>query len=209
MTTPAPAAPDLLDRARAGDSAALGPLLERYRQYLTLLARLQIGRALGAKFGGSDVVQETFLEAHRDFHGFLGGTPGELTAWLRQILARNLANQVRRYRGTRRRDVRLEQGLVSALGESSERLADALAAPGASPSQEAARGESAVRLAEALARLPPDYREALVLRNLEELTFPEVAERMGRSIESVKKLWARGLARLRPLLDSGEAPEPS
>lgn len=200
MTAPDPDPQHLLVLARTTDAAALGPLLERYRQYLTLLARLEVGRTLQVKFGASDVVQETFLEAHRDFPGFRGTTPGELAAWLRTLLARNIANQVRRYLGTRRRDVRLEQGLASALGRSSDRLAATLAAPAGSPPQEAARGEAAVRLADALARLPADYREALVLRNLEELTFPEVAGRMGRSVDSVKKLWARGLAQLRGLL---------
>lgn len=190
----------LLHGARAGDPAALGRLLDGYRQYLTLLARLQIDRTLRVKVGASDVVQETFLEAHRDFAAFRGGTVAELTAWLRQILARNLANQVRRYRGTRGRDVRLERGLADALDRSSDRLAATLAAPSGSPSQAAARGEAAVLLAEALARLPEDYREALVLRNLQELSFPEVAERMDRSVDSVKKLWARGLARLRQLM---------
>jgi RNA polymerase sigma-70 factor (ECF subfamily) len=190
----------MLARAKGGDPSALGHLLERYRQYLTLLARVQLGRAIRVKVGGSDVVQEAFLEAHRDFGGFRGETVGELVAWLRQILARNLANQVRRYRGTRRRDVRLEQGLAAAIGRSSDRLAATLPVRSVSPSQHAARLEAAVILAEALGRLPPDYREVLVLRNLEELTFPEVAERMGRSVESVKKLWARGLARLRRLL---------
>jgi RNA polymerase sigma-70 factor (ECF subfamily) len=189
----------LLALARAGDHAALGRLLDGHRHYLTLLAQLQIGGALRVKVGASDVVQETFLEAHRDFDSFRGTQVGELTAWLRVILARNLANQVRRYHGTRARDVQLEQGLAAALGRSSAYLT-ALAGPAVSPSQDAARGEAAVLLADALARLPPVYREVLVLRNLQELTFPEVAGRMGRSVDSVKKLWARGLAQLRRLL---------
>jgi|SRR5579883_4624 len=190
----------LLARAAAGDEAALGPLLEVYRRYLYLLARLQLDRELRGKLGASDVVQETFLEAHRDFARFRGRTVGELLAWLRRILARNLANQVRRYRGTRRRDVRLEEGIAAAVGQSSAGLADRLTAPVSSPSQEAARHEAAVLLAEALGRLPDDYREVLILRTLEDLPFPEVAARMERSVDSVKKLWARGLARLRGLL---------
>lgn len=191
----------LLDRAAVGDGAALGRLLEHYRRYLHLLARLQLDRALQGKLGASDVVQETFLEAHRDFPRFRGRTVGELLAWLRQILARNLANQVRRYRGTRRRDVRLEEGFEAAVGQSSEGLAARLAVPaGESPSQAAARHEAAVILAEALGRLPDDYREVLILRTLEDLPFPEVAARMDRTVDSVKKLWVRGLARLRGLL---------
>jgi RNA polymerase sigma-70 factor (ECF subfamily) len=190
----------MLAHAKGGDPVALGRLLERHRDYLSLLAHLQIGRAIRVKVGGSDVVQEAFLEAHRDFPDFRGETVGELVAWLRQILARNLANQVRRYRGTRRRDVRMEQNLAADLDRSADRLAATLPGRGKTPSQHAARAEAGVILAEALAQLPPDYREVLVLRNLEELTFPEVAERMGRSVDSVKKLWARGLAQLRRLL---------
>lgn len=199
---PAPLADteDLIARARRGDPAALGQLLDAYRQYLTLLARLQIGRAIAVKVAASDVVQDTFLEAHRDFAGFRGTTSRELTAWLRQVLARNLANLVRRFRGTKRRDIRLEQGLAAALDQSSDRLAATVPSPGESPSAAAVRIEGAVLLADALGRLPPDYREVLVLRNLEELSFPEVAVRMDRSVDSVKKLWARGLAQLRRLL---------
>ena len=57
--------------------------------------------------------------------------------------------------------------------------------------------EHAVLLAQALERLPKDYREVLILRHLEECAFAEVARRMGRTVESVKKLWARALPRLR------------
>ena len=186
--------------ARTGDARALGRLLEVYRHYLTLLARMQIDRALRIKLDASDIVQETYLEAHRDFGRFRGNSRGELVAWLRQILARNLANQVRHYRGTKRRDLRLERHLGLAVDRSSEHLAEQVVFPGASPIHEAARGEAAISLANALSQLPADYREALVLRNLEELSFPEVAERMGRSIDSVKKLWARGLSQLRRLM---------
>src|SRR5262245_40989200 len=77
----------LIDLARAGDGAALGRLLELYRGFLTLLARVQIGRRLKSKVDAADLVQETFLEAHRHFGRFRGTTEGELTGWLRQILA--------------------------------------------------------------------------------------------------------------------------
>lgn len=179
---------------------ARGRLLEGYRRYLTLLVRLQIDRTLRVKLGASDVVQETFLEAHRDFNSFKGETSGELACWLRTILAHNLANQVRRYRGTRRRDIRLERGLAAALSRSSAELGAGLIAKGVSPGEEAANCEAAIKLAESLSRLPDDYREVLILRNLEELPFAEVAARMERSEDGVKKLWARALARLRKYL---------
>lgn len=187
----------LLQQAQAGDEGARGKLLELYRNYLTLLARSQIGRRLQVKVDAADVVQDVFLEAHRHFPQFRGGTEPELTRWLRQIMAASLANTVRRYCGTRGRDLRLECGLAADLDQSSLRLDGGLLAKGSSPSQGAARREQAVLLADALERLPPDYRDVLVLRHLEGLGFPEVAGRMGRSTEAVKKLWARALDRLR------------
>lgn len=187
----------LLALARAGDTAALGQLLELYRNYLGLMARLQVGRRLQGKVDATDLVQEAFLEAHRDFPQFRGQTEPELVGWLRRILATNLANLVRRYHGTQRRDMNLERQLSREIDESWKALDGGLVAPQSSPSHQAARREQAVLLADALGRLPEDYREAIVLRHLEGLSFPEVARRMGRTEDSVKKLWARGLARLR------------
>src|SRR4051794_17576727 len=103
---PGPDPERLLAAVRAGDRQALGPLLEQYRNYLALLARVQIGRRLRGKVDDSDLIQETFLEAHRNFDRFRGASEAELVSWLRQILAANLANLVRRYYGTKRRDVR-------------------------------------------------------------------------------------------------------
>jgi RNA polymerase sigma-70 factor (ECF subfamily) len=191
----------LLALSRQGDGEALGRLLELYRGYLLLLCQMQLGRRLQSKTDAADLVQDTFLEAYRDFGQFQGTTEGQLVAWLRRILATNLANLIRRYLGTQERDVRLERELVEELDRSSGQLDRGLAAPQSSPSEEAARREQSVILADALGQLPEDYREAIVLRHLQGLSFPEVAARMGRSVDSVEKLWARGLVRLRQVLE--------
>ena len=199
----APGSPDqLLARAQAGDGPALGQLLALYHNYLNLLARLQVRRRLQGKVDPADLVQETFLKAHRHFATFRGATEREWTAWLRQILATSAANLVRHYLGNRGRDPRLEREMVDAFDESSRCLEGGFGLVQSTPSQQAVRREQAVLLAEALARLPEDHREAVILRHLEGLTFPEVADRMGRTVDSVKKLWARGLARLRDLMRS-------
>jgi RNA polymerase sigma-70 factor (ECF subfamily) len=200
-----PTEPDgLLQLARAGCGTALGQLLEGYRSYLALLARLQIGRRLQEKVDPADVVQETFLAAHRHFPRFRGASEAEFTAWLRRILASRLAKLVRHFCGTRRRDIRLERQLTAELDESSACLERGLVARQSTPSQRACRQEQAVLLAEALSRLPVAYREVLVLHHLQDLGFPEVARRMGRTLDSVKNLWLRALARLRAVV--GEAP---
>ena len=118
-------------------------------------------------------------------------------AWLREILAGCLAHLIRRYLGTQARDARLEVGLAADLDRSSCALGLIPVDPHSSPSRQAERGEQALLVAAALARLPEDYQAVIVLRHLEGLTFPQVAERMGRSVDSVEKLWLRGLTRLR------------
>ena len=188
---------DLLRSAKAGDAAALGQLLEAYRQYLRLLARVQIGQRLQGKADASDIVQETFLDAHRHFANFQGDGEPQFLAWLRAILAGSLANLVRRYLGTQGRDIRLEHDLAQQLDNSSRHLDPALAAAISSPSQQAVRREQGVLLADALALLPEDYREVIILRHMEGCTFPEVARRMDRSVDSVEKLWLRALTKLK------------
>jgi RNA polymerase sigma-70 factor, ECF subfamily len=202
-----PDAEQLLNRARAGDAAALGSLLELYRNYLSLLARLQIGRRLQGKIDPADIVQEAFLKAHRSFSQFRGTTEEELTGWLRKILASKLVDLLRHYYGAHARDVRLERDLAAEMARSSQFLDRALAAPYSSPSQQAVRREQSVLLADALEQLPESYREVLILHHLEELTFPEVAQRMGRTVDSVEKLWTRALARLRRALEVPHEPD--
>src|SRR5215471_20701156 len=91
-----------------GDDAERG--LERFGSYLLLLARVRLDPMVRAKVGASDIVQQTLLAAHRDRAQFRGRTVGEQAAWLRQILARHLAN-VRRDLRRERRDVAREQPL--------------------------------------------------------------------------------------------------
>jgi RNA polymerase sigma-70 factor (ECF subfamily) len=190
--------------AKEGGEAELGPLLELYRNYLRLLARIEIGRRLQGKVDASDLVQETFLDAHRNFARFRGSDEPQLVSWLRQILAAKVANTLRHYLGTQGRDVRLEQELAVELDNSSRMLGQELAASLTSPSQGAARREQGVLLADALERLPEDYRNVIVHRHLEGLTFPEVAQRMKRTQDSVEKLWLRALAKLRQVFGEPE-----
>lgn len=191
----------LLEQAQAGDEESRGKLLASYNDYLTLLARVQIGRRIQGKVDPADVVQETFLDAHRQFAQFRGTTEAELVAWLRRILAGQLALTMRKFLGTKSRDVGLERELGAQLDHSSESMDRDLADSISTPSQRVSRREQAVLLADALAKLPDDYREVIVLRHLEGLPFADVAQRMGRSENSVQKLWVRSLASLRRAME--------
>ena len=170
-----------------------------YQSYLALLARLQIEQKLQGKVDPSDLVQETFLQAQRKFAQFRGTTEGQIVAWLREILASRIAMLVRHYH-TQKGDVRLERQLGEELDRSSEVLGHALVATGSSPSQHAVRREQAVLLADALAKLTGEYREVIIRRHLQGKSFPQVAREMGRSVDSVKNMWARAIARLRRLI---------
>jgi RNA polymerase sigma-70 factor (ECF subfamily) len=185
----------LLREARTGGDAAWGRVLELYRNYLRLLARSLIHGTLRARLDPSDLVQQTYLEAHRDRLQFAGRTEGQLLAWLRQILVRNLADQVR-FHGALGRDLQRQQSLDVLLEQPAMNAQQALAAAMSTPSAEASRREQAVRVADAIARLPADSREVILLRHAEQLKFEEVALRMNRSPGAVRMLWVRALERL-------------
>lgn len=202
-----PSPVELLSEARRSGSVGLGQLLQLYGNYLKLLASTQIDEKLRARFSPSDVVQDTFFEAHRDFGQFRGQSEAEFLAWLRQILVNNLARIVEKNVLAAKRDVRREvsiQEIGASLGRSTARLEAVLADQEGSPSSNAHRHERAIILADILAELPADYRQVIVLRHLEGLPFGEVAGRMDRSTGAVRMLWLRAVARLRELLYARE-----
>ncbi len=175
--------------------------LERYRGYLHLLARLQLRSSVQARADASDIVQQTLVQAIRGLEGFRGKTEAEMAGWLRQILARQLANLVRD-QGARRRDISRERSLEAALDESASRVTAFLAGDESSPSQKAVRNEEILRLTEALADLPEAQREAIVLHHLEHLSLAEVSVELDRSTAAVAGLIKRGLRQLRVRLEA-------
>ena len=194
----------LLDDARAGDQAKREALFEACRSYLDVVARGQVRTWLRAKVDASDLVQQTMLEAHRDFERFQGRTTGEWFAWLRRILNHNAADFVRRYAGTEKRAVRREVALDAQREQSRLRAAVEPSAGDSTPSQQLARADLQLQVAEALKRSTPDHQEVIFLRNLERLPFDEVARRMGRSRPAVQMLWMRALKKLQAELGSAE-----
>jgi RNA polymerase sigma-70 factor (ECF subfamily) len=188
-----------LAAARAGSPEALGALLEGCRRYLLGIADREFDPGLRAKGNPSDLVQETFLEAQRDFASFRGSTDAELLTWLRRILLRNLANFIRHYRQTTKR--RVDRELRLGPADSTDNGVPPLAAPTATPSRLAMAGEAARQLESAIARLPDDYRRILHLRYLEDRSFEEIAQVMQRSSNAVRLLWGRAVERLQRELE--------
>jgi RNA polymerase sigma-70 factor (ECF subfamily) len=179
--------------------------LDRYRQYLRVLAGFQVGPLLAGKLDASDVVQEALLKAHQKRGQFRGQTEGEQLAWLRRILANTLADLHRRYaRG--KRDAGLERSLEQALQHSSLCLGKLLADDQPAPGDSASEQTRQVRLAEALAELPESQRMALTLRYLDDppYSLAEIARRLDRTEKAAAGLVCRGLETLRRSLRKAE-----
>ena len=186
----------LLAQARSGDAESRGLLLDRYRNYLNLLARTMMGEVQRLDLEASDLVQQTFLEAHRDLSQFHGTGEPALTAWLRQILIHNLAHESE-YRDRRKRGGKQRVSLDRLLERSGQLVHRVNFQPEATPSEHAILREQSVLLADALASLPEDQRTALELHHLHGLSVPEVSREMGRSLLSATSLIFRGMKALR------------
>jgi RNA polymerase sigma-70 factor (ECF subfamily) len=185
-----------LASAKAGEPAALGRLLQGCRRYLLLAAGRALESTLRPKEGASDLVQQTFVVAQRDFESFRGTTLGELLAWLNRILEHQLANQLRYYKQTSKRNVRREVPLDAGDHPDNLGLVDGRPAP----AEHVASADEQRRVRAAIERLPDDYKQVLVLRTWQRLPFAEIGKRMGRSAGAAEKLWLRAVERLQTAL---------
>jgi RNA polymerase sigma-70 factor (ECF subfamily) len=186
----------LLQQARRGDLDALGRLLETQRTALRRMAEGRLGERIEVRVDASDVIQQTFLEAHRSFQQFAGQDARELVAWLHGILDHKVAGAVRDHTLLQKRDVRREQSMDDSHGGKAP-LKQQLNAGHSSPSQKAIRGEEEQRLFEALTSLPADQREAVRLRHLEGWALADIAQHLGRSSTATAGLIKRGMQTLR------------
>jgi RNA polymerase sigma-70 factor (ECF subfamily) len=184
-----------LSEARGGSTAAQGEILELCRRYLLLVANRELEDRLRAKGGASDLVQETLLEAHRDFAKFEGTTRAEVLAWLRRILLNNLSNFRRRYAQAENRCVAREVSL-DGTGPFAQ-LKHTLARDTTSPESRAAALEASAALDRGLELLADDYREVILLRHAQGLSFGEIGQLMDRTDEAARKLYVRAIERLR------------
>jgi RNA polymerase sigma-70 factor (ECF subfamily) len=161
------------------DDPRTGWLIER-EPLLRLIARMEIDSRFGGKFSASDAVQQTLLAAWQAWNDCRAASDAERLAWLRRILANQLAQMARTF-GAQKRALSREISLEQSLAESSAQLGRLLAANATSPSQAAADNERQLALAQVLDQLPNDYRDVIVMRSLQELPYEEVARRMGRT----------------------------
>jgi RNA polymerase sigma-70 factor (ECF subfamily) len=187
---------ELLDRACNSDGEALGQLFEHYRDLLRAAAQQELSSRIQVRMDPSDVVQATFLEAHRDLSDFRGSEAGQFVAWLKQILQHNIQQTVEMHRLAQKRSVDREKPLDDS-GGCGGRLRNALTADDSTPSQRVQREEKAQRLAAAITVLPADQQEATRLRYLEGMSLQQISERLGRPRTAVAGLLKRALQKLR------------
>jgi len=181
-----------LHAARNGSNSGLGELFEACRGYMLLVANRAIDSDLRQKTGASDLVQETFADAHRDFGQFRGTTEREFYGWLMQILVNRLRNTARHYRGTKMRNLGREVPLEADL----DRIAAELIGSDDTPSALVSALEEEQKVRECLERLPEAQREVLILRTWEHRSFEEIGQEMRRSADAARKLWTRAVERL-------------
>ena len=155
----------------------------------------------------SDLVQETMLAAHCDFAKFRGSTEREFVAWLRQVLIHCVQHAIDAHVKAKKRDVRREVPLDQvdeAFDRSVADFACAIADRGPSPSGPLQQHERALAFASQLAKLRPQYRDVIVLRNLQGLSFEEIADRMERTPSTVRVWWLRAIDKLKKAYGAAE-----
>ncbi len=190
----------MLQRALDGHSSELEELLAMYRGYLLALAVARMDPRLRPRCDASDIVQETMLEAFRDFRQFRGQQESEFLGWIRQILTHNLAGAVKQHLLVEKRDIRKEIETEAQLAANESRLEmreNWFVDSAASPSSIVQRQEQLQSVLDRIAKLPNHYRDVLLLRHIEELSFEEVAQRLGKSSGAVRMIWLRALESLR------------
>jgi RNA polymerase sigma-70 factor (ECF subfamily) len=178
-----------LDRARQGDTDAVGQLLNAFRPYVRVIVRAHGDRRLQGRVGESDLIQDALLEAVRSFPQFRGTLVSELAAWLRQITLHVVAGAARTHLGAGKRDLSYERPLNGCEG--------ALADSGSSPSAQLLRHEQAARMAQAVSVLPDDMQAVLLGRHVDNLPYATLAEQIGRSEAATRVLYTRALRLLR------------
>ncbi len=201
---------ELLSRARAGETEALGELCALYRNYLRMVVRTGLGPRLRERVELSDVVQEALVEVVRQFPQFTGQNEAALLGWLRRLVGQKLADLGRYHSRAKRAGGTTAVPLDAApdaagngrrSGEESGRLLDMLALSQTSPSQAVSKREQLVLLADAFAGLPEPEADVLWLYYADSLSFEAIGQQLDLSRKSVRGIYARGLKHLKRSLE--------
>ena len=180
--------PELVQAARRGCDDALSEIITRLQGYLLLIANGQMHENVQAKFGASDIVQNSLLEAHSGIHQFKGSTEAEMRAWLKQIVIHNLTDEDRRYTSTQSRNVSREL--------SQEVMASPLSTRSSGISEAIDSKSEKQKLAKAVSRLSAREQRVVEGRHRFGYSFKEIAEQEGICEATARKIWTRALEQL-------------
>jgi RNA polymerase sigma-70 factor (ECF subfamily) len=194
----------LLRDAARGDQAAMRSLLDRHRERLRRMVALRLDSRLAARVDASDVVQEALFDAARKLVDYERLRPIPFYAWLHRLAGERLAVEHRRHR-REARSVSRERHAFAWPDESARLLVDHLVGTDPSPSHALLREERRRHVHLALERLAAADREILVLRYLEDLTFPEIAAILDIRESAAKMRHLRAIERIREALKSDDS----
>lgn len=199
---------ELVELVQAGDTKALGALLQRYRERLTRVVKFRLDPRLVGRIDPDDVVQESFLEALQRMPSYLADGRMPFFVWLRFLTVQRLIGLHRHHLQAQVRDADREISLVrgSLPGATSADLAARLLGNQTSPSQAVIRAEQKLKLEEALNGMEPLDREVLSLRHFEQLSNLETAEVLELNPTAASNRYVRAIKRLRSILDRGGDP---
>jgi RNA polymerase sigma-70 factor (ECF subfamily) len=192
----------LLSKAQAGDESAIELLFRRLYPYLLLCAREELDADLRAKVRESDLVQQSCLEAHREFPKLSTDSVDSLVRWMVAILRSNAADLRRRFDAQRRQGIEPEFSLDDSRSSQAESARQNLFEPPTTESGNASVLDS--ELDDALKQLPEDYRTVILLRHRDKLSFAEIGERTERSADAARMCWTRAVKRLQEVLTGND-----
>ncbi len=181
-----PVTVELIRRAQGGDQEALNQLLARYQPRILAIVRVRLGSALRAKVESQDLLTEVMAAIWQHLSRFDVEREGAFIGWVSRLVENRIRDQARYWNAKKRhgREVPLGQ-------EGADREGPEIPAPDPTSTQELLRQQRWELMEQALDRLPTKYREVLLQRELEDLTFREIGDRMDLSEDAVRMLHKR------------------
>jgi len=191
MCTPSQKTQELVVLAKGGDNSAQDRLCRVYGEKVRRIVRLRMGAKLRSKLESMDLVQDALMCALRDLGDFTYRNEGDFLRWLTKIAENRLRDNIDKLH-TEKRDVRREIRLDDrerTTGEGFVGTAGPIEAT--TPSVIMSRKEDLDKLEKAIDTLRPEYREVIMLAKIEELSYSQIGDRLGKSIGAVKMLVSR------------------
>ncbi|QDU29697.1 RNA polymerase sigma factor [Anatilimnocola aggregata] len=193
----------LLNLANQGDTTSMEQLFERLYPYLLLCAREELDSDLRAKVRESDLVQQSCLEAHRDFRELSCHNVHDLLHWLETILRSNAADLRRRFEATRRHGLEPQFSLDDSGSEQAQDAKQNLLDQ--HPLGSGSSSAKDLELDAAISRLPAEYRDVILMRHRDKLSFAQIGQRTERTADAARMLWARAVKRLEADMNGPES----